>query len=73
MGIKLKALQEERMGLLMVGRETCGVWYEWNVEKGGHFWCGIRDGKISPVLWTCVGGHDSVSSREKVEKTYMQL
>lgn len=23
--IKLKALQEERMGMLMVGRETCGV------------------------------------------------
>lgn len=34
MGIKLKALQEERMGHLMVGRETCGVWYDWNVEKG---------------------------------------
>lgn len=56
------------MGLLMVGRETWEVWYEWNVEKGVHFWCRIRDGKISPVLWTCVGGPDSVSSREKVEE-----
>lgn len=46
MGLKLKALQEERMGMLMVGRETCGVWYEWNVEKGVHFWFGIRDGKF---------------------------
>lgn len=22
------------MGMLMVGRETRGVWYDWNVEKG---------------------------------------
>lgn len=45
-----------------------GTW-----KRGSTFGVGIRDGKISPVLWICVGGHDSVSSREKVEKTYMQL
>lgn len=46
-------------------------WYEWNVEKGVvHFWCGIGDGKFPPVFWTCVGGHESISSREKVEDIY---
>lgn len=35
-----------------------------------HFWCGDTGWKISPVLWTCVGGPDSVSSREKVEDIY---
>lgn len=34
------------------------------------FGVGIRDGKFPPVFWTCVGRHDSVSSREKVEDIY---
>lgn len=72
MGIKLKALQEERMGMLMVGRETCGV-VGVEREQGGALLVWDTGWKISTVLWTCVGGSDGVSLREKVEKTYMQL
>lgn len=42
----------------------------WKRGWGCTFSVGIRDGKFPPVLWTCVGGHDSVSSREKVEDIY---
>lgn len=38
--------------------------------KGGTLLVWDTGWKISTVLWTCVGGHDSVSSREKVEELY---
>lgn len=37
---------------------------------GGALFVQNTGWKISPVLWTCVGGRDSVSSREKVEDIY---
>lgn len=40
----------------------------WNVEKGVHFWFGIRDGKFPLYSGHVSEDMISVSSREKVEE-----
>lgn len=45
-------------------------WYDWNVEKGEHFQCGLRDGKLPLCSGYVFEDVISVSSREKVEDLY---